>query len=176
MTKEIWRSVPKYEQYQVSTLGRVRSWKPIRGNAMKPVNPRIYNCKLNSDGYPCLVLYGATRADKLYVTVPRLVLTVWRPGKEYLNALHKNGVKTDNRLSNLYWGTCKQNSEDSKRHGTWVHGTRVNTCKLTPEQVIQIRNQKRRGNGKLLARKYGCTIWNVYAIWKGVTWKHVKSS
>lgn len=40
------------------------------------------------------------------------------PRPEGLLALHRNGDKLDNRAENLYWGTSRQNMEDSIRHGT----------------------------------------------------------
>lgn len=40
-----------------------------------------------------------------------------------IQACHNNGVKTDCRLSNLRWGTAKENSDDQRKHGTrFVYG------------------------------------------------------
>lgn len=113
MTEEIWK--PFNEWYEVSTHGRVRSWKNNRwGRRLEPKN---LSTPLSMYGYPHLRVEGKTRF------VHHLVLEVFvGPMPEGKEACHRNGIRTDNRLENLYWGTRSENVQDAIKHGThfWI--------------------------------------------------------
>ena len=51
---------------------------------------------------------------------------------------HDNGVPSDNRVSNLYYGTPKNNSDDKFRHGTMPVGEKHSLSKLTDLEVQEI--------------------------------------
>jgi hypothetical protein len=53
---------------------------------------------------------------------------------------HKNGIKTDNRIDNLKWGTAKDNAKDRKLHGNTVCGEKQPNAKLDNEKVRRIRH------------------------------------
>jgi hypothetical protein len=84
---------------------------------------------------------------------------------------HLNGVRDDDRETNLTWGTPLENSMDAKSHGTWVHGEKVNTAKLTPEQVVQIHHMP--GNCEEIAKMFDVCFATVSHIKNRRTWKHV---
>lgn len=56
------------------------------------------------------------------------------PTPDGLMVCHENGVPTDNRLENLYFGTAYQNSMDMLKHGTHhqVSKTQCPLGHLTP--------------------------------------------
>lgn len=174
MTRELWKSVLQAPGYDISNLGRVRTRKPYRRFAPIPEEPRIVRQKINEDGYYIIGLYLGNR-KYFGGLVSRMMLRVWRPLENLdgsLKALHKNGDKLDNRILNLYWGTPLQNSADSKRHGTWVHGTRVNTAKLNEELVRYVLAS--RASHTELARELNVSIGAIWHIRDGRTWKHVE--
>ncbi|MGK3981352.1 hypothetical protein WMF38_57675 [Sorangium sp. So ce118] len=43
--------------------------------------------------------------------------------------------------------------------------------KVTPAQVAQIRERRRRGTARAVAAEYGLTPRHVCAIWRGAAWK-----
>lgn len=99
--------------YEVSTFGNVRRrtsfhhW-PI-GRPLKKIRKR--------DGYLAVNLRGDHKVK--LTSVHQLVLSTFRgpPPRPDMIVRHLNGIKTDNRLSNLAWGTAKENSADAIAHG-----------------------------------------------------------
>ena len=47
------------------------------------------------------------------------------PCPDGMEVLHGNGIRTDNRLSNLRYGTRSENNADSIRHGTHPHSSKT---------------------------------------------------
>jgi hypothetical protein len=119
---EQWKPVVGFEGlYEVSDFGRVRS--------MERIVPHATGGRLT---LPMRILVGSKRAQQKYPMV-----NLWRMNKQhakYVHALvleafvgprppkhdacHADGSKDNNSLSNLRWGTRKENMQDAVRHGT----------------------------------------------------------
>lgn len=58
--------------------------------------------------------------DAKNASVHRLIARTWlqQPEPQQTIVRHKNGIRTDNRASNLAWGTYKENYADSVEHQT----------------------------------------------------------
>lgn len=166
----LWRPVLGFDGYEVSNDGMVRSWRPERNFGKRPLAPRLLCANRDADGYTKAVLYiNGKRHDKRVATLVAEAFVGPRP--DGMVVRHVDGDRSNDRAGNLLWGTPKENSEDAKRHGTWVHGTKVNTAKLTEADVVAI--LKSREPHAALAKRYGvspCAIWHIRA---GRTWKHV---
>lgn len=122
---ERWRPIPGFEgSYEASDLGRVRSLDRItdRGRRWrgKTLTPAVMK-----NGYRTVNLWkdGAQRTWLVH----RLVLMAF-VGKapEGTEALHHDSDKSNNRISNLSWGTHSENEFDKVRHGT--HRNASKTC------------------------------------------------
>lgn len=123
---ETWAPIPGYEgSYEVSDHGRVRALDRVtdrgrkwRGRMMTPYAMR--------NGYMSVTLWKDGK-QKSHL-VHRLILSafVGEPpaGTE---ALHKNGLRSDNALANLAWGTHSENQFDQVEHGTHAHASK-DTC------------------------------------------------
>ncbi|KKM63619.1 hypothetical protein LCGC14_1509590 [marine sediment metagenome] len=101
------------------------------------------------------------------------------PREEGMVCRHLNGIKTDNRLANLCWGTHKENSEDAVRHGHTHHpvmiGTNNTRAKITDDDVRVIRRRIRHGERHAdIASDYDLTRAAVSHIGRRFTWAHVK--
>lgn len=117
---EEWKDVIGYEgSYQVSNLGRVKSvgrhadTKAFGGGVYK-IHEKILKTDTVNNGYLRITvsLNGKTKRFMVH----RLVAIVFIPNTENLpHVNHKNGVKTDNYVSNLEWCTPSENEKHSYR-------------------------------------------------------------
>ncbi len=158
-----WRDVRAYPGYMVSDDGQV--WGPRK--LLKGV--------LNPDGYPVVRLYKDRKGR--FFKVHQLVLLAFnglRPSG--MEARHLNGVKTDNRVENLRWGTRQENMADRERHGVVSHGReRSMQCahlrKLCEEDVLAIRDSTE--STYVLGRRFGVSPVAIGHIKRRRTWKWV---
>lgn len=177
---EIWREVPGYGGwYECSTAGRVRSWRSPGNNQTgerpRAVEPALMNPCQTRGGYLHVTLSRAGKVRQYRIN--RLVLLTFEgdPEFEHLQACHRNGDRTDNRLENLYWGTVAENQADKERHGTQVRGERVASACLTREKVAEARGLWDAGGHTVLqlAERYGVSG---PTIWRAVTRKTWKTN
>ena len=110
----MWKDIVGYEnQYQVNELGQIRTLKdsPIlkRGTVMRSqVSKR--------NGYVYQTLYS--NGKQKLVRVHRIVAEAFIPNPDKLPQVnHINGIKTDNRVTNLEWCTQEHNMEHAFRTG-----------------------------------------------------------
>jgi len=84
---------------------------------------------------------------------------------------HINGIKHDNSLDNLEEVTPRVNTEKML---FLKKGEFVNTAKLKPEQIMEIRLAKSKGvNSNILSKKYSISKSTINRIARGITWKHL---
>jgi len=104
--------IPSLRKYSISLDGRV-------------IGPRGKELKLqNQSGYLSFRFWDGNRPVPYYVHIAMLETYVG-PRPKGLEGCHKNGVNTDNRIENLYWGTHSQNMLDQVTHGTHGEGGRT---------------------------------------------------
>lgn len=115
VANEEWRTVPGFEKYKVSSLGRIETTHSKR---IEYSPPRILNQrKPGPNGYILYALSGDHGISSR--TLHSIVLESFvGPCPEGMEACHENGIRCDCRLVNLRWDTRKANHQDSVRHGT----------------------------------------------------------
>lgn len=158
MKNEIWKPIPEYEGlYYASNLGRIR--KHEGDKIMKQNFIRDY------------LVVGLTGYDKKRKTyrVHRLVALAFKNDSDVdLVVNHINGIKTDNRESNLEWIGRSENSKH-----TFMSG--IKTKKLTPEKVIEIKKLIRDGHPqKDIAQKFNVSRSTVSEINTNKKWVDIK--
>lgn len=177
---EAWRAIPGFEGlYEVSSAGRVRSLdRPVRcGKGRGMLRGRILSPTCGNRGYPVVSL--CVDGAKFTRHVHRLVLLAFvgecPPGNE---CRHINGDCGDARLSNLAWGTSKENAQDRIRHGTQTTNVKLGAsngmAKLTARQAREIRRRRLAGEKiRDLAEEFGVHHTQISSIALGKTWAHV---
>lgn len=164
------KRIPNFSSYYITKTGEIFSTKPYRNNSKNCWN--LIKAHPDKDGYLKVILCndaGERKDKRVHVLVAETYL---ENPEGFPWVLHKDGG-VDAKLENLYWGTPKQNSEDSRKHGTWQHGEKVNTCKLKVGQVKAILKQDQ-ANVKELALQYGVSIATIYKIRSREIWKTVE--
>src|SRR4051812_26170742 len=105
--EERWAPVPGLDGgYEVSDLGRVRSWMRT---GRRPVNrppTRLAEPRLLGMHYEALGGYFVVNLSRKPYLVHHLVLTAFdRPRPEGQEGRHLDGNRHNNALANLAWGT-----------------------------------------------------------------------
>lgn len=183
---ERWLPVVGYEgAYEVSDHGRVRSLDrliKVKGCvALRKHKAAILKPCFSGNGY---LEVGLSRS-RFYVH--RLVLSTFvgmSTGAE-TDCDHIDGVRTNNRLSNLRWVTRKENLRAAvARRGEWfLHGEDSVAAKLTAKQVrvlrhawacrLRLPNPRRRVGYKELAEAFGVSKSTIQAVSTGMYWSHL---
>ncbi len=177
MPPEIWRPVADAYGYEVSNLGRVRSWRrkgSRAGSALAP-EPKLMKTTPGAWGYPLVNI--ARGGDKQKpVAVHILVLTAFTgPCPGGMECLHEDGNRMNCNLANLYWGTRAENMQDSIRHGTSIRpsirGEENLHAVLTEHQVIQVKLMLRRGERNVdIANAFNVHPSTIGEIKRGRSW------
>jgi predicted XRE-type DNA-binding protein len=170
---ERWLPIENFPGYEVSDLGRVRSYRKRAGK-----EPKIISIGKNSSGYMLATLRHESGNEKS-VAVHRFVLIAFvGPCPETMECCHENGVRHDNRLTNLRWDNHKGNMSDRSRHGTHTRGQSIGNSKLkeaeTVELIALLENTSL--SYAAVAEKFGVSITHVSRIAQQKSWSHLKRS
>lgn len=175
---EVWKIIVGHEDYEVSDLGRVRRVTPGSNSTyvgkIRKLNPTWM-------GYLqiTLRLSGEPKRFKTHY-VHRLVADAFLDTPEPRSEInHLNGIKTDNRASNLQW--CSRSENHIHAYKTGLHiaryahrGTDTWNSVLNEPIVRRIRAMKAAGkSGWRIGKDLGLSPSTVYAVLSGFSWKHV---
>jgi len=175
-----YRLIPGLVGYMAGDDGSV--WSKRRRNWADKVSPPwrqlVPKMRKTASGKShrlehCLMQSG----KRIYRSVGFLILTAFvgkRPAG--LQVLHKDDDPNNNALSNLRWGTAKENCADRESNGKTCSGESHHSAKLTDEMVLKLRAEPADARTADLIVKYGLygISWSsVDRAIKGKTWKHL---
>jgi len=168
--QEEYKPVPDYPELFCSASGRVLSLRPGNGKPGATRRPHLLKPWMDKHGYLQFSRKGRWR--KLFVHVA--VLSSWvRPKRAEEVTRHLNGVRHDNRLCNLTWGTVRENEDDKVRHGS-LKGESNPASKLSEADVTRLRSEYVHKSLSQLCREN--PQWSKFGIWaavSGYTWAHL---
>lgn len=158
---EEWKSIPEFDGYEVSDLGRVRGPQ------------KMMKTTIRKDGYVQLVLRTTSKKQKaLYLH--RLVACAFVANPDGLPEVnHKDLNKSNCQASNLEWNTQAQNILHASAAGKKLNGAYT---KLSPEMAAEIRAKwkgtyRKDVNLRTLAKDYGVSRSMIWYVINGQNWK-----
>ena len=155
------------------TLGGIMNLNKIFERLVKTGGCHLWSGNVMRCGYGRVYFQGKSwRTHRLIYTLNN------GPIPDGMLVCHKCDVPLCCNPEHLFLGSPMENHHDAiskKRH---THGRMVNTCKLTEEQVIEIRSRwpaesAKYGAYSRLGREYGVTEANIRCIVRGQSWKHL---
>jgi len=172
--REIWTTIDfetnlPHDAYEVSTLGRVRSF------AIDKKNGKILMGG-NVNGYRCItVKFGEDLTRQYYVH--RLVAETFikKDNKEQHFVIHRDYDKENNNIYNLKWvSETELNAHNNRNPQVLLRRTTGYKLSETDVRVIKrlLKTQKTRLS--MIAKRFGITHTQLNRIRSGENWGHVK--
>lgn len=169
---EVWKKIDGFDgNYEVSNLGRVRSWAPKGRYKTRPKEGRILS--LGGKNAPYLWVPLRSAKQSRYPSVHLLVAEAFvGPRPDGCEVNHKNGQTHDNRAENLEWVTKQQNEKHAADVLGKGVGARNPSAKLSDDQVAAIREAYASGSVSqyLLARISGVSQTQIGRIVRIERW------
>jgi hypothetical protein len=181
--KEIWKSIPKYFYYEISSLGRLRSkdkpctyvYRKTGTVVNRVVKGRLLNPSLNKDGYYHTVLIrddGVAKVKKIHRLVARAFLG--RSPRRKMVVMHKDDDRTNNHWKNLQWGTTQENTKDRDLKLRQARGQGHGNALFTDAEVRKIAKLLRKGwFTRDIADLFQVKQRTILAISSGQSWSHI---
>jgi hypothetical protein len=173
--REIWKAIDfetnlPHDIYEVSTLGRVRSF------AIDKQNGKILMGG-NVNGYRCITVKFGTDITRQYY-VHRLVAETFikKDNKEQHYVIHRDYDKENNNIYNLKWVTeADLNAHNNRNPQVLRRRTTGYKLSETDVRVIKrlLKTQKTRLS--MIAKRFGITHTQLNRIRSGENWGHVKA-
>lgn len=153
---EVWKPIPNWDGYEVSSKGNVRSYRQRgrnRGLSSKQhlLKPSATS-RWSNRGY-----LGVTFPGNKRISIHRLVMLAFAgPCPDGMEVCHNDSNPRNNNLDNLRYDTPQNNNQDR--------------CPLTNEQVVNVRERRARGETiALLATEHGISKESMRNLCSGKT-------
>lgn len=162
-----WFSHPIFSEYSAAECGT------IKGKSGLMVNPTL----CNSSGYLRMCMKSEHNEPIPYLAHRFVVECIYGMIPDKLTVNHLNGIKTDNRISNLEVVTQAENNHHAKVFGLNQNYSETHyRSSLTKEDVIEIKAQLAKGVSVVeIHTNYSDKVsaWAIYRIKQGKNWKEI---
>jgi DNA-binding transcriptional regulator YiaG len=182
LENEIWKIIENFSDYQVSNLGRIKSFKRDK------INGKIKKQTKNNRGYLCTQLWKNGKYEN--IKIHRLLYETFNEYKlksdeivhhiDFINIIPEIS-KENNKFDNLIKMPKKEhikihsNGEYNSMFGVKRPGEKSGKHKLTEEKVIQIKLLLKEGKltQQEIADMFNISKQTISHIKKGITWSYI---
>lgn len=175
---EKWKSIKGFEGlYEVSNFGNVRSLprshRTSRGCGVQTIKGRLLKKHLNKGYYQVTLSKESKTRSKLVYQLVGNAFIGQKPKGMTVN--HKNGISSDDRVSNLEYCTHQENIQHAVRMGLLDNrGVNSGTAKLTEKDILKIYRLVGLGRTRTdIAEILNVSVATVSLIARGKHWKHL---
>lgn len=172
--KEAWRKIPLTDgNYEISNIGRIRSWVK-QGGQSRISKPKLLKPCINTSGYLTTYLRLKEAGGFKNIRLHRIVAQVFLDNPLSLKVVnHKDGNKLNNMVDNLEWCDSTHNNRHAFTKGLIIPAKGENRKKssLKEADVLAIISSKE--TSRSLGKKYGVNHTSIVAIRNGKAWNHV---
>lgn len=158
---EIWQKIGN-SNYYISNMGRVSKDK------------KLLTIKIDRSGYLIVVIKPIRKASVHLLVANAFLLHTKTKDKKIVR--HLDGNKTNCKLTNLKFGTLKENADDRHLHDGYNNAKGENhpNAKLTVNDIKNIKTKLANGQSTFsIAKEYNVNRWTIGSIKHGKTWSHV---
>ena len=162
---EQWKPIKDFPGYEISDLGRIRSYHKRRGGGWYISDTPQRILKGNMGRYPSVSIRNADGVIRS-MRIHQLVLSAFiGPCPNGLEVCHNDGDSQNNALSNLRYDTHESNMNDTLKHAVWG---------IDEQDVIDIRHRRAKGETyKSIAADYSVTRTTIRSICSGNVHQHI---
>ncbi len=186
--EEIWKDIPGYPGYQVSSLGQVRSFWKRRilkkacakygtGTSVSidmTTSPVLLTAFPTKAGHLRVPLRTAVQKSKCMHVHLAMMMAFVGPKPVGMQTRHLDGNPKNNVLSNLEYGTAKQNCYDKNLHGTDLKGSKHPMAKINEKTAWLVKFMLQMGVcNKECVYLFDLGKERISSINKGRSWAHV---
>ena len=162
-----WYKVKGYEGlYSITKFCLLMA--DLKKTGTRTLKPRILSDRIDNKGYKSCCLFKDGK--RKYMSVHRLVAFNFIDNPENKPCVnHIDGNKLNNNFENLEWCTYQENTQHAFKNGLIKirYGENSPTCKITNDQVAEIRSLKGKFTSMQIAKKYGLSKSHTGKILKG---------
>jgi hypothetical protein len=167
----LFRAVVGWPGYFVCADGSL--WSTRLGNELRRLSTPVA-----TNGYQVVVLCRSENnvIERKTFYLHQLVAVAFLGARsdDHEEIRHLDGVKTNCVVSNLSWGTRKQNAADREAHGRTFHGSAHPLAKLTEKTVLEARRRTAAGESmNTLCKELGVSVGTLSPAVHRKTWKHI---
>jgi hypothetical protein len=168
-----------------TNLYPIRGWEGLYsvdeiGNVFSERNRFFLKQNLAGNGYPFVTLHRG-KQGKHQVYIHRIIAEMFLSNpKNKPEVNHNDGNKLNNHISNLEWMTSSENNIHAiqvlgvQHKGPHLQGELNGYAKLTEQQVLSIRKERREGKTLLqIGTEFGITFQHVSDICLYKCWRHI---
>jgi hypothetical protein len=175
------RPIPGYPGYLATRAGRIYSTLGRGPRSSQKIRPACERKQqLGTTGYLFVNLHSESGVER--VAVHRLLAFAFLPpptvvnGQLQTDVRHKDGMKLNNNVDNLEWGTPAENLADRIRHGTMTWGSRNGACRLSESEVIEMRRLRTSGmTYEEIGKRFRVAYQTAHRACVGDSWSHLES-